>query len=59
MEHVFIGKSCAFCKLADFVTELYLITNGNHVRINGGAKFIIHDGGCGAVDAHDAMRNYC
>lgn len=42
---VVIGKDCEIYNTASFGSEPYLISIGNHVRINGGVKLITHDGG--------------
>ena len=42
---VVIGKECEIYKSANFGSEPYLITLGNHVRINSGVQLITHDGG--------------
>lgn len=41
-----IGVDCEIYKTANFGSEPYLITIGNHVRINSGVEFVNHDGGC-------------
>ena len=40
-----IGEDCEIYKSANFGSEPYLITIGNHVRINSGVQLITHDGG--------------
>ena len=40
-----IGEDCEIYKSANFGSEPYLITLGNHVRINAGVQLITHDGG--------------
>lgn len=40
-----IGDGCEIYKTASFGSEPYLITIGNHVRINAGVQLITHDGG--------------
>lgn len=40
-----IGKDCEIYSSANFGSEPYLITVGNHVRINSGVQLITHDGG--------------
>ena len=40
-----IGQDCDIDKTANFGSEPYLITIGNHVRITRGVNFITHDGG--------------
>ena len=40
-----IGNNCEIYKSANFGSEPYLITLGDHVRINSGVTFVTHDGG--------------
>ena len=40
-----IGENCAIDYSASFGSEPYLISLGNHVRVNQGVQFITHDGG--------------
>ena len=40
---VVIGEKCKFYS-ANFGSEPWLITIGNHVEITGGVQFITHDG---------------
>ncbi|MGM9900016.1 MAG: acyltransferase [Bacilli bacterium] len=40
-----IGERCEIYPSASFGSEPYLITIGNHVRINSGVMFFTHDGG--------------
>ena len=40
-----IGEGCEIYPTADFGSEPYLISIGNHVRINAGVLLITHDGG--------------
>lgn len=40
-----IGERCFVHPDADFGSEPYLISLGNHVRVNNGVKMITHDGG--------------
>lgn len=40
-----IGEHCEIYKSASFGSEPYLISIGNHVRINTGVQFVTHDGG--------------
>lgn len=42
---VSIGDSCEIYSSANFGSEPYLITIGNHVRINSGVNMVTHDGG--------------
>lgn len=44
-EGVEIGKNCEIYKSANFGSEPYLISMGNHVRINAGVQLVTHDGG--------------
>ena len=40
-----VGTNCDINKNVNIITEPYLITLGNYVRITCGVKFITHDGG--------------
>lgn len=40
-----IGKDCEIYKSANFQSEPYLISIGDHVRINSGVQLVTHDGG--------------
>ncbi len=40
-----IGTGCSINKGADFGSEPYLVTIGDHVRINAGVCVVTHDGG--------------
>lgn len=40
-----IGANCEIYKSASFGSEPYLISIGNHVRINAGVQLVTHDGG--------------
>lgn len=40
-----IGDGCEIYSSANFGSEPYLISIGNHVRINGGVQLVTHDGG--------------
>lgn len=42
---VHIGENCEIYKSANFGSEPYLISLGNHVRVNSGVQLITHDGG--------------
>ena len=44
-----IGKDCEIYSSANFGSEPYLITLGNHVRVNSGVNFVTHDGGVWVV----------
>ena len=41
----FIGNECEIYKTVNFGSEPYLITIGNHVRLNDGVQLITHEGG--------------
>lgn len=40
-----IGEGCEIYSTASFGSEPYLITVGDHVRINSGVQLVTHDGG--------------
>lgn len=40
-----VGENCMIFKSAAFGSEPYLISLGNHVRVNSGVRFVTHDGG--------------
>lgn len=40
-----IGTNCEIYSSASFGSEPYLISIGNHVRVNAGVTFVTHDGG--------------
>lgn len=40
-----IGKGCEIYSSAEFGSEPYLVTLGDHVRVNSGVRFVTHDGG--------------
>ncbi len=40
-----IGSGCEIYKTAVFGSEPYLISIGDHVRVNSGVNFVTHDGG--------------
>ncbi len=44
-EGVRIGNDCEIYASASFGSEPYLISLGNHVRVNAGVHFVTHDGG--------------
>ena len=44
-----IGEGCEIYSSANFGSEPYLVTLGNHVRVNSGVNFINHDGGVWVV----------
>lgn len=41
-----IGEGCEIYKTAEFGSEPYLVTLGDHVRVNDHVFFSTHDGGC-------------
>lgn len=49
---VHIGEKCEIYKSANFGSEPYLISIGNHVRINEGVQLITHDGGLWVLRAY-------
>jgi len=51
-----IGSGCEIYKTAKFGSEPYLVTIGNHVRINSGVQFITHDGGCWVLREHPEYK---
>lgn len=52
-----IGKECEINPGASFGSEPYLISIGNHVRVNIGVNFITHDGGCWVFRTSDKINN--
>ena len=40
-----IGRDCEIYKSANFQSEPYLISIGDHVRVNSGVQLVTHDGG--------------
>lgn len=44
-EGVHMGSDCDIYSTASFGSEPYLITLGNHVRVNHNVTFVTHDGG--------------
>ena len=40
-----IGKDCEIYTTVNFGSEPYLITLGDHVRVNENVQFVTHDGG--------------
>lgn len=40
-----IGERCIIHRLANFGSEPYLVSLGDHVRVNKGVEFVTHDGG--------------
>ena len=52
-----IGKDCEIYSSANFGSEPYLITLGNHVRVNSGVNFVTHDGGVWVVRKYSVGLN--
>lgn len=53
-----IGKHCEIYKSANFGSEPYLITVGDHVRINEGVWLVTHDGGYWVLrDKHSGLSD--
>ena len=53
---VCIGSGCEIARTANFGSEPYLISLGDHVRITDGVRFITHDGGCWVVRNYSAVN---
>ena len=51
-----IGEGCEIFATAQFGSEPYLITLGNHVRVTDNVKFVTHDGGLWV--ARDLNKEY-
>ncbi|MBD5097517.1 MAG: acyltransferase [Lachnospiraceae bacterium] len=51
-----IGNKCEL-RSSNFGSEPYLITIGNHVRINAGVHFITHDGGTWVLRNNNKIEN--
>lgn len=52
-----IGEDCEIYSSANFGSEPYLITLGNHVRVNSGVNFVNHDGGVWVVRKYSGSLN--
>ena len=52
-----IGERCEI-RGAKFSSEPYLITIGNHVRINAGVEFVTHDGGAWVLRDLSTVENH-
>lgn len=50
-----IGNDCEIYLDVDFGSEPYLITIGNHVRINRGVKLYTHDGGMWVLRGNESL----
>lgn len=50
-----IGNQCEIYSTANFGSEPYLISIGNHVRINAGVQLITHDGGVWVLRNKDIL----
>lgn len=51
-----IGENCEIYSSANFGSEPYLITLGNHVRVNSGVNFINHDGGVWVIRKYSGEK---
>jgi acetyltransferase-like isoleucine patch superfamily enzyme len=51
-----IGENCEIYPTAILGSEPYLITLGNHVRVNAGVTFITHDGGVWVFRDDDSIE---
>ena len=55
---VSIGERCEIYSSASFGSEPYLISLGDHVRINSGVNFVTHDGGVWVLrERYDELKN--
>lgn len=54
---IIIGERCEI-RGAVFSSEPYLITIGNHVRINAGVEFVTHDGGAWVLRDLSEVENH-
>ena len=55
---VSIGENCEIYPSASFGSEPYLISLGDHVRVNSGVNFITHDGGVWVLrEYYDDLRD--
>ena len=52
-----IGDNCEI-RSAKFSSEPYLITIGNHVRVNAGVEFVTHDGGAWVLRQYSNVDNH-
>ena len=52
-----IGENCEIRNGVYFSSEPYLITIGNHVRINAGVEFVTHDGGVWVLREKSIIAN--
>lgn len=53
-----IGERCEIRGGAKFSSEPYLISIGNHVRINAGVEFVTHDGGAWVLRDISNVENH-
>lgn len=53
-----IGKNCEIYPSANFGSEPYLISLGNHVRVNSGVNFVTHDGGAWVLREYLNIKNH-
>lgn len=49
-----IGEDCEIYKSANFGSEPWLVSLGNHVRINSGVQLVTHDGGYWVLRHNDS-----
>ncbi len=55
---VSIGERCEIYSSASFGSEPYLISLGDHVRINSGVNFVTHDGGVWVLrECYDDLKD--
>jgi acetyltransferase-like isoleucine patch superfamily enzyme len=53
-----IGERCEIYATASFGSEPYLISLGDHVRVNSGVNFVTHDGGVWVLrDLDENLKN--
>lgn len=54
---VIIGDECDISPNISFGSEPYLISIGNHVRVNNGVVFVTHDGGTWVLRKNTKLYN--
>ncbi len=52
-----IGDNCEIRSGVIFSSEPYLISIGNHVRVNAGVEFVTHDGGAWVLREKSVLSN--
>ena len=52
-----IGDDCELYSSSSFGSEPYLISIGNHVRVNAGVTFVTHDGGAWVLRKYLVSEN--